>query len=159
MKSSIAAISPLLKVMEALFNREARPLPFITVCDNKLLQVSTDAIQLLSQFKNKVGIVAFTGSEGCGKSFLANQCCSGQFSLAHMRGYGTKGIWLWSHPISSGDLDLLVLDCQGINSEEYSPEVAQKLLQLTLLISSQIVLSTKGHISDNTLQDLKLLAT
>jgi hypothetical protein len=72
-----------------------------------------------------------------------------------MAGEQTAGLYMWSKPISlSADLDLLVLDSSPLNSEDYPEPLRRKLAQICLLLSSTVVLNTRGHLSDQTLDEL-----
>ena len=62
------------------------------------------------------------------------------------------------------EVDGIVLDCQGLNldgaineGEEDSSELEEKLFTLALLLSSQLVFNTKGHITDQTMDELASL--
>lgn len=73
------------------FEGEPCAIPFLEVTKNETLQLSSQAMFLLSQMKTrKVSIVVFGGTKSSGKSFLANQYvdCSRVlptgFKLSHM---------------------------------------------------------------------------
>ena len=98
----------------------------------------------------------FVGLEGVGKSFLAGKYIDlniiQSFKLAHMQGTGTVGLQMWSKPIQlSETTDAILIDSQAINNQDYSESVNKRLLQICMFFSSQIVLNTLGHISDQTL--------
>ena len=64
---------------------------------------------------------------------------------------------MWSEAIPlSHDVEALLFDCEGLNARNsYSVDV--KLFIMSLLISSQLVFNTVGHITDTTLEELSLL--
>ena len=65
---------------------------------------------------------------------------------------------MWSEPIPlSETTDALLLDCEGLNGGDRSYDIDVKLFVLSLLLSSQLVFNSIGHISDTTLEDLSLL--
>lgn len=92
-----------------------------------------------------IAVVCVFGLPRIGKSFIAGNVV-GQ-SSSFTAGNPTKGIWTWN-PIKvvqknefGGDkeVDLVVLDCQGINSiDNYS--LSLQLASLAVLLSSHLVL-------------------
>lgn len=65
---------------------------------------------------------------------------------------------MWSKPIHiSTEVDALILDCEGINSDSRPYDIGVKVFALCLLLSSQLVFNSKGTITDTTLEDLGAL--
>ena len=79
---------------------------------------------------------------------------------------GTSGIWMWSELLTrkikdkdgnEDEIDLLVLDTEGLNSPSRSFDVGVKLFTLTILLSSTFVYNQKGPISDESFENLNLI--
>jgi hypothetical protein len=72
-----------------------------------------------------------------------------------MQGSGTVAVNMWSQPLRLSDTtDALVLDSQALCNPDVSFEINNRLLKICLIIASQFVLSTVGHVSDHTFEDL-----
>lgn len=53
---------------------------------------------------------------------------------------GTNGIWMWSELIQvPGEVDVLLLDTEGLNSPIRSYDIDVKLFALSILLSSNFV--------------------
>ena len=62
---------------------------------------------------------------------------------------------MWSRPIAlSEEADALVLDTEGLSSVDRATDTDMKLFALTLLLASQFVFNTLGHISERAIEDL-----
>ena len=55
------------------------------------------------------------------------------------------------------EVDVLVLDTEGLNSPSRSYDVDVKLFTLTILLSSTFVYNQKGPISDESFENLNLI--
>lgn len=51
-----------------------------------------------------------------------------------------------------------MLDCSPINNSNHPDHITKQLLQIALVLASQFVLSTVGHISDQTFDDMTPIA-
>lgn len=96
-----------------------------------------------------IAVVAVTGPEKSGKSFLCNRIL-GQMKGFELGGYskdGTRGIWMWSEliPLIDKDgidtgIDLLLIDTEGLHNQKLrSFDVDVKTFALTILLSSVLV--------------------
>lgn len=106
------------------------------------------------------------GTAKSGKSFLANRYLGRMqgFKTRGPLGSGTKGIWMWNQMVPLGnETDGILLDCQGMSLEDAecedntSSELEEKLFTLAVLLASQLVFNTRGHITDQTMDELSLL--
>ena len=59
----------------------------------------------------------------------------------------------------SDDTEAILLDCQGIGDDQSGMglEVEEKLFALALTLSSQFVFNTRGHITEESIDNLSLL--
>jgi len=70
----------------------------------------------------------------------------------------TKGIWMWSQPIPySEDLDIILLDTEGLNSIDRDQTLDMKIFTLSVLLSSVFVYNSIGHIDETALENLSLV--
>ena len=147
---------------------EAQAIPFVTVDEGSgELAISTEAMELLDAMQHrKIAVIAICGTQNTGKSFLANRFLDRMqgFKSRGLLGQGTRGIWIWNKPVPVGnEVDGLLLDCQGLSIDDgQAQEIEQsateeKIFTLTVLLASQILFNTKGHITDQTMDELALL--
>lgn len=147
---------------------EHQAIPFVTVTDDHEIEISTEAMELLDGMQHrKIAVIAICGTSKTGKSFLANRYLGRMqgFKTRGLLGQGTKGIWIWNQMIPLGnEVDGIILDCQGLTTdggandgEEDTTELEEKLFTLAMLLASQLVFNTKGHITDQTMDELALL--
>jgi len=83
---------------------DGRALNLIVYDQQRGFYVSDEAKAMLSQVKEKIGVIAVAGKYRTGKSFLLNRII---LNKTDNRGFGvgptinpcTKGLWIWSKPI------------------------------------------------------------
>lgn len=98
------------------------------------------ALLALRSVKGPVGVIAVCGRARQGKSFILNQLLqtSGGFTVGPTHRPCTKGLWMWSAPITQRAADgtdhhLVLLDTEGIDAydqvsiKECSPQSARDL--------------------------------
>ena len=143
--------------------------------DTGQLSVSPLSMLLLEKHQSKcVRVVCLHGHHHSGKSFLANAMLKDpRLPLAHSAlDSGTPGLFLWDKPVplnqleqrlgleaseDSGQVEVIVLESQGLGCPGTDAETDLKLLTLSLLLSSTLVFNQKGSISDSSLDSLALL--
>lgn len=90
--------------------------------DNGKFELGTQALEALKSARGPVGVVAVCGRARQGKSFILNQLLgkSGGFQVAPTHRPCTKGLWMWSKPVTrtgpSGQYSLVLLDTEGIDA-------------------------------------------
>jgi hypothetical protein len=141
-----------------------KPIQFITV-DEKSghFEVTQQAMMFLESLprNQKVAVVAIAGPYRTGKSFLANRLLgqSQGFEIGSTTQACTKGIWMWNRAVQvKEDVQMLVLDTEGLQSSERSTNVDIRMFALTLLLSSLFVYNQMGPVSEHALDDLSLVA-
>ena len=73
---------------------------------------------------------------------------------------GTDGIWMWSELLEipgNGEVDILLLDTEGLNSPIRSYDIDVKLFALSILLSSNFVYNQIGHISEQAIENLSMV--
>jgi len=140
---------------------EGEPVPFIEIGEDGSFAIATQAMTHLEQMKDKnLAVIVVGGPARSGKSFLASRLLGRMeaFKIGRSVDSTTQGIWMWSQPVPlSEDVDALVLDCEGLNSEDRSYDIDVKLFALCLLMSSQFVFNSVGTITDSTLEDMSVI--
>lgn len=89
--------------------------------------VSDEAVELLKNVKDKIGVIAVAGKYRTGKSFLLNRII---LNKTDNNGFGvgptinpcTKGLWIWNKPIEvesrNGEppYKVFIIDSEGIGA-------------------------------------------
>ena len=105
--------------------------------------------------------MSIAGPYRTGKSFLANRILnqSKGFEIGSTTQACTKGIWIWNKPVQvSNDHVMLLLDTEGLASTERSTNIDIKIFSLSILLSSLFVYNQMGPITENSLEELSLVA-
>ena len=73
-----------------------------------------------------------------------------------------KGIWMWARPLTVGmrsgeNLNVIVLDSEGLASLQVDHNHDLRIFALILLISSQLIYNSVGVIDENSIQNLGLV--
>ena len=125
-------------------------------------ECSADGLALLRSFKEPVAVVAVAGRYRSGKSFLINR---GVLRLPPAQGFATgstvnactKGIWLYPTLLRRGRVPAVVLDTEGTNSMEASPEQDAKLLSIAVSMASMFVFNSSGALDEASLSEMAVV--
>ena len=115
-----------------------------------------------------MGIIAVAGKYRTGKSFLLNRILLDKNGKTSGFGVGptinpcTKGLWVWSKPITLTDREgqaykVLIVDSEGIGAFNEDQNHDTRIFLLALLLSSYFVYNSMGTIDENALQNLSLI--
>ncbi|KAM3829459.1 LOW QUALITY PROTEIN: guanylate-binding protein 2-like [Vipera latastei] len=122
------------------------------------LRVCSEALDLLSEIRKPVVVVAIVGLYRTGKSYLMNKLAgkSSGFSLGSTVQAKTKGIWMWCIPYPDRPKQTLVLlDTEGLGDvEKGSSQNDAWIFALAVLLSSTLVYNSVGTIDQNALDKL-----
>ena len=135
------------------------PLPFITISDSGECRVEEYAAKVLSQIKGRIAVISMTGMYRSGKSFLLNRLMGGQegFAVGPSVNACTRGIWIWGQPVElADDYYAILMDTEGLGNFEKKND--QKILSLSILLSSFLVLNTTGVITEDTIDQLAVFS-
>ena len=128
-------------------NYEEKPINLL----NEKLELSKEGEAYIKSLSDKkISIISVIGPKSSGKSFLSNQLVgifNNGFEIGSIQNNNeccTKGLWTWGKPISQDDKNILILDCQSLQTEtEEQINSSQKLFNLISLISSNVVYNYK----------------
>ncbi|KAL7129968.1 hypothetical protein ABFS83_13G102400 [Erythranthe nasuta] len=142
----------------------ARPIRLVYSDEKGKFHMDPEAVALLQLVKQPVGVVSVCGRARQGKSYILNQLLgrSSGFQVASTHRPCTKGLWLWSTPISRTALDgteysLLLLDSEGIDAYDQTGTYSTQIFSLAVLLSSMFVYNQMGGIDEAALDRLSLV--
>ena len=120
---------------------------FITIKEDGALEVSLEAIELLSSLKNqKIAIASINGPPKQSKTAFLNAFHE---SISFNTNAPTEGMWLWNSPIElANGVKLLVMDTQGLDKNANS----QKMFKLSILISTCFIYKTTSAIDSSAME-------
>lgn len=128
-------------------------------------ELCPDGVQALQAYaERKIAVVSVCGPSNTGKSYLLNLLLGrveqglSKFKVGTGRSGtdGTDGIWLWTHldPDDENAPIMAYLDCAGFADGTSDGQ----LVTLCALLSSVMILNTKGQLSDSVFKSLKPLS-
>lgn len=144
---------------------EHRALSLIYHDEHKGFQVSQEAVDFLSNIKEKVGVVVVAGKYRTGKSFLLNRIILNKMN----EGFGvgptinpcTKGLWMWNQMLETDHngekLKVLIVDSEGIGAFDEDENHDTKIFLFALLLSSFFIYNSMGTIDENAINNLSLI--
>ncbi|KAK7122120.1 hypothetical protein R3I93_023056 [Phoxinus phoxinus] len=136
-----------------------KPVCLIDTESDGTLCVQRSALQILQQIQQPVVVVAVVGLYRTGKSYLMNRLAGKQagFALGSTIESKTKGIWMWcvSHPTKIGTT-LVLLDTEGLGDvDKGDSKHDTKIFSLAVLLSSTIVVNSRGTIDNRAIEELQ----
>ncbi|XP_067247240.1 guanylate-binding protein 4-like isoform X1 [Chanodichthys erythropterus] len=136
-----------------------KPVCLIDTGSDGKLCVQQSALQILQQIQQPVVVVAVVGLYRTGKSYLMNRLAGQQtgFALGSTIESKTKGIWMWcvDHPTKAGTT-LVLLDTEGLGDvDKGDSKHDTKIFSLAVLLSSTLVLNSRGTIDNRAIEELQ----
>lgn len=143
---------------------EAIPLITFNQSDKKFF-FNPEAEQILSKIEGAIGVVSVAGMYRTGKSYLLNRMLlnrSSGFQVGPSINPCTKGLWIWSKPLSGTSADgeplsILIIDTEGIGATDEDQNHDSKIFTLALLLSSYFIYNSKNSIDENAIQNLSFI--
>ena len=128
------------------YNYTDKPIQLIK-SNNDFIEITSEGYKFLSSIKNqKLSILSVNGPSKTGKTSLSNNLISKTDKNGFDSNKSTEGIWIWGNPINLKENNkLLILDSQGNDN---------KILLISLLISTHFIYNTNGDISNEVLSKL-----
>ena len=137
-------------------------IPFIHISDDGTFEIDSRAMSLLQiESSKKIACIAIAGPYRTGKSFLANRFLGQMsgFDIGSTQKSWTRGIWIWNQPISvNSEVDAFLIDTEGLHSVDRYTDLDSKIFTLSILLSSVFIFNTIGHITENSIEELALVA-
>mmetsp|Transcript_28742 Transcript_28742/g.68650 ORF Transcript_28742/g.68650 Transcript_28742/m.68650 type:complete len:1574 (-) Transcript_28742:8-4729(-) len=155
-----------------LLNEEfktGKGIPFIALegeGENEKFRLMDEAKAFLMQLKGPIAIAAIVGRYRTGKSLLVNRMlldlAGNGFQVGSTVNSCTKGLWLWDKPLrcknaEGQEVNLLIVDTEGIASLDADADHDAKIFALALLLSSFFIYNSVGSIDESALNNLSLV--
>ncbi|KAL1277317.1 hypothetical protein QQF64_023990 [Cirrhinus molitorella] len=136
-----------------------KPVCLIDTASDGKLSVQQSALQVLEKIQQPVVVVAVVGLYRTGKSYLMNRLAGKQtgFALGSTIESKTKGIWMWCvpHP-TKAETTLVLLDTEGFGDvDKGDSKHDTRIFSLAVLLSSTLVLNSRGAIDNRAIEDLQ----
>lgn len=130
-------------------------------------EVCPEGAKVLERYGSRgIAVASMAGLYRTGKSFLLNLLSErSQKGLAPFKVGGTsractEGLWLWGEPMDAGGDKasplLALIDCEGFGSTESDKTRDAQLMTLCALLSSVLMLNTKGALNEGMFNSLAL---
>ncbi|RNA44351.1 interferon-induced guanylate-binding 2-like [Brachionus plicatilis] len=131
-----------------------------------LLVINDEALEIIQNLNDQIGVIVTVGKKRLGKSFMLNRLIGIEsqngFEISHIDEPCTKGIYMSTkiidHSNKNGEkMKLILLDTEGLESKEASKEWDHKIFVLSLLLSSYFVYNTNGTYTRDDLEKLSFV--
>ena len=153
-------------------------IPFIIF--DKRFEVNPEALFILNQHRDRIGVIAICGLYRTGKSYLLNKIiedkykakkkkvtetdskskAKASFNVGSTINSWTKGLWILKEPIyvtkDNKEMAVFVIDSEGLGAIDEESNHDTKIFLLSLLLSSLFIYNSFGAIDENTLNTLSL---
>ena len=119
---------------------------------------------IIQNLEGNVAVCNVVGPLRTGKSYILNLLLNEKnaFELGGSVDSCTRGIWMWDTPIKHknkhGEFNLILMDTEGLGSNDRGTELDNKIFVLSLLLSSYFVLNTKNVIDRDAIKKLAIMA-
>lgn len=131
--------------------------------ENGKFTINNKALDILKSLNGSIAICSVVGPYRTGKSYILNLLLNrpNGFVLGSELVSCTRGIWMWDTPIKHrnehGEFNLILLDTEGLQSIDSTPEYDNMIFVLCLLLSSLFVYNTKNVIDREAIRKLGIM--
>ena len=148
-------------------------LSFSNICENKGKAISMvtydintgkfiinkEAEKVIKDLKSPFGVISVAGMYRTGKSYLLNRVLLNQsngFTVGPSINPCTKGLWMWNktiqaHTPQGKPVNLLIIDTEGIGATDEDHNHDNKIMTLSILLSSYFLYNSMGTIDENSI--------
>jgi Guanylate-binding protein, N-terminal domain/Guanylate-binding protein, C-terminal domain len=143
-----------------------KAIPLISYNTNtRVFDVNPVAIEFLKTLQAPIGVISVAGRYRTGKSYLLNRVFLNRrngFSVGPTVNPCTKGLWVWSSPVTGSTTDgrpcsLVIIDSEGIGALDEDTDHDTRIFSLAVLLSSCFVYNSVGAIDENAISCLSLV--
>ena len=140
-----------------------KAIQLISIDKNGKCEIKKEAEELILGIKENVAIICVAGLYRTGKSYLLNRLLNRQdgFEIGPTTLSCTKGLWIWSEPISleGKDYKILLMDTEGLGSafEDRNETIDMEIFCLALLLSSFFIYNSMKNLDESAVESLSLL--
>eukprot|EP00878_Enallax_costatus_P026595 GHUV01028546.1.p1 GENE.GHUV01028546.1~~GHUV01028546.1.p1 ORF type:complete len:721 (+),score=264.72 GHUV01028546.1:893-3055(+) len=136
----------------------------------KKWEVGQEAVAVLQGIKGPLCTVSVCGRARQGKSFLLNQLLGKFTGIDRPKGFVvsathqscTRGIWIWSIPISLTNSEgvtcnTILMDCEGVDAVDQGQQHSAQIFSLAVLLSSIFIFNQVGAIDAIAIERLAMV--
>lgn len=139
----------------------SKPIQFISIDSDGKCLLNPEAEAFINQLDKNIAVICVAGLYRTGKSYLLNRILDRQsgFEIGSTIKSCTKGIWLWNEPLSIKNMDVLVIDTEGLGSafEDRNQSIDMVIFCLAVLLSSYFIYNSMKNIDEASLESLSLV--
>ena len=119
------------------------------------MQLNEGAVERIRVMEGPLSVACIVGPQRTGKSLLMNRILLNRnegFRVGSSVKSCTKGIWMWNQPLKAHyqnrQVNLLVMDCEGLDSIERSESFDVQLFSLVVVMSSLLIYNSRGVVDE-----------
>jgi hypothetical protein len=139
----------------------SKPIQFISIDSQGKCFLNPEAEKFITQIDRNVAIVCVAGLYRTGKSYLLNRILDRQsgFEIGSSIKSCTKGIWVWNETLSVKNMEILVIDTEGLGSafEDRNQSIDMIIFCLAVLLSSYFIYNSMKNIDEASLETLSIV--
>ncbi|KAM3128779.1 hypothetical protein pb186bvf_019127 [Paramecium bursaria] len=143
--------------------KEERPIQVVRfISQNNKFEINPEAKDFISNLQGNIGFVVVCGRYRTGKSYLLNKLLEAQgdgFKVDAATDSCTQGIWMYTKPLQTQNIQIYFLDTEGSESVERSQTHDSKIFALAILMSSIFIFNSQGCIDEQSISQLQLTTT
>lgn len=139
----------------------SKAIQLISIDENGKCALNPEAEEFLSKIDKNIAVICVAGLYRTGKSYLLNRILKRQsgFEIGSTIKSCTKGIWIWNETLSLKNMEVLVIDTEGLGSafEDRNESIDMVIFCLAVLLSSFFIYNSLKNIDEAALESLSLV--
>lgn len=128
----------------------SHPFQLVSFDEKNAFVLNENKLKSLLSSKKPLKTLSIVGKYREGKSSLLNLLFGikkGGFQVGHKVDRQTKGVWMWAK--EEQDYILVILDTEGLFDINNTEQIDLKILTLSMLLSSNLIINLKGNLDKN----------